>query len=89
MDRLNIVVNKLREVREQRHVLLKRFQDELEKEDKEALAAGQDDADIIGEFRGSELNLMSAIKKKLDARYGKLVCITYFIDLYTITMYLN
>lgn len=76
LDRLNVVINKLREVREQRKNFLLGLRNEMEKEDKDAVVSGQVDIDVLGEFQGSEVNLMSAIKKKLDVRYGKLVCMT-------------
>lgn len=78
LDRLNLVVDKMREVREQRHTLLLQLRDEMDKEDAEA--AGQDDIDILGDLKGSEDEILVAIKKKLDDRYGKLVSIYYKND---------
>lgn len=73
LDRLNMVVGKMKEVREQRQTLLSRLREEMNREDKEAAAAGQEDADILGELRGSDVDVMVAVKKKLDDRYGNLV----------------
>lgn len=80
LDRLKLVVDKMREVREQRHALLLRLREEMDKEDKDAEAAGQDDIDILGDLKGSEDEILVAIKKKLDDRYGKLVRIYYKND---------
>lgn len=82
LDRLNMVVGKMKEVREQRQTLLSRLRDEMNREDKEAAATGQDDADILGEqLRGSDVDVTVAVKKKLDDRYGNLVRINmnYYI----------
>lgn len=70
LDRLNMVVGMMQEVREQRQMLLTRLREEMDKEDKNAKAVGQDDADVLG----SEDNVMEAVTKKLDERYGNLVC---------------
>jgi len=80
LDRLNMVVGKMKEVREQRQTLLSRLRDEMNQEDKEAAATGQEDADILGEqLRGLDVDV--AVKKKLDDRYGNLVRINmiYYI----------
>jgi len=68
-----MVVGKMKEVREQRQTLLSRLREEMNREDKEAAAAGQEDADILGELRGSDVDVTVAVKKKLDDRYGNLV----------------
>ncbi|XP_027845720.2 uncharacterized protein LOC114126045 isoform X3 [Aphis gossypii] len=73
LDRLNMVVSKMKEVREQRQTLLTLLQDEMNREDKEAAAAGQDDAEFLGELGGCNVDVMSAVKKRLKERYGKLV----------------
>lgn len=73
LDRLNVVVDKLQEVRSQRQILLSRLKNEMDQEEKIAATAGQDDADILGELRGTDIDIKSAIQKKLDVRYGKLV----------------
>jgi len=73
LDRLNMVVRKMKEVREQRQTLLSRLRDEMNREDKDAAAAGQEDANMLGELRGSEVDVTMAVKKKLDDRYGNLV----------------
>lgn len=75
LDRLNIVVEKMREVKEQRQTLLIRLRDEMDKEDRNALLTGQDDTDVLGEIRGSEEDITEAVKKKLNDLYGNLVCI--------------
>lgn len=72
LDRLNFVVNKLHEVRSQRRVLLSQLKNEMEQEEKNSTVAGQDDAAILGELRGSNID-KSAITKKLDHKYGKMV----------------
>lgn len=74
LDRLNLVVGKLQEVREQRQALLDRLRDEMDREDAEAIAIGKDDADILGELRCTDVDITVAVKKKLDERYGNLVC---------------
>lgn len=73
LDRLNVVVNKLHEVRNQRRVLLSQLKDDMDQEEKNSTVAGQDDAAILGEIRGSNIDIKSAIIKKLDHQYGKLV----------------
>lgn len=75
LDRLNMVVEKMQEVKEQRRALLARLRGEMDKEDRNAVAAGQDDADILGESRGSEEDITVVVKKKLNDLYGNLVCI--------------
>lgn len=76
LDRLKMVVDKMEEVREQRQTLLSRLRDEMDREDKDAAAAGQDDSDVLVELRGSNLDVSKAVKKKLDDRYGTIVRIT-------------
>jgi len=78
LDRLNMVVGKMKLVRDQRQTLLTRLRDEMNREDKEAAAAGQEDVDMLGELRGSEVDVTVAIKKKLDDRYGNLVRINIY-----------
>jgi len=82
LDRLNMVVGKMKEVREQRQTLLSRLRDEMNREDKEAAAAGQEDADILGELRGSEIDATVVVKKKLDDRYGNLVRINKYYNIF-------
>jgi len=93
LDRLNMVVGKMKEVREQRQTLLSRLRDEMNREDKEAAAAGLEDADILGELRGSDIDVTVAVKKKLDDRYGNLVRINMyyyiFINTSIISIQLN
>lgn len=85
LDRLNMVVSKMKEVREQRQTLLIQLQDEMNQEDKEAAAAGQDDAEFLGELGGCKVDVMVAVKKRLKERYGKLVriimCYYNFINI--------
>jgi len=66
-----MVIGKMQEVRDQRHVLLNQFQEEIDREDKEAEAAGQDDTDVLR--GGSEVDIDAAVKIKLNDRYGRLV----------------
>lgn len=73
LDRLNVVVNKLQEVRDQRQLLLSRLKDEMDQEEKIIGGTGQEDVSILGDLRGSDIDIKSAVKKKLDARYGQLV----------------
>lgn len=86
LDRLNMVVNKMQEVREQRQILLSRLREKMNQEDKDAAAAGQDDSDVLGEVRGSKVDVMAVVTKKLNDRYGNLVCISTF---YHTTMVIN
>lgn len=69
------------EVREQRQTLLSRLQEKMNQEDRDAAAAGQDDSDVLGEVRGSKDDVMAVVAKKLNNRYGNLVC-TYKYLLY-------
>lgn len=71
-----MVVSKMKEVREQRQTLLTLLRDEMNREDKEAAAAGLDDVEFLGELGGCKVDVMSAVKKRLEERYGKLVRIT-------------
>lgn len=76
LDRLNMVVGKMKEVREQRQTLLSQLRNKMNQEDKDAAAAGQDDADILG----TEVDVIVAVKKKLDDWYGNVVCMkTYYL----------
>lgn len=81
-DRLNIVVAKMREVREQRQILVSRLQEKMNQEDRDAIAAGQDDSDVLGELRGSKVDVMAVVAKKLNDRYGNLVCTYKYLLLY-------
>lgn len=78
LDRLNLVVGMMKEVREQRQMLLTRLREEMDKEDKNAKAVGQDDTDVLG----SEDNVMEAVTKKLDERYGNLVCMIILYNIF-------
>lgn len=74
LDRLNMVVGKLQEVRDQRQALLAQLRNEMDQEDAEAIAMGKDDADVLGELRGNEVDIKVAVKNKIEERYGNLVC---------------
>lgn len=90
LDRLKMVVDKMQEVRKQRKILLSRLRDEMDREDKDAAAAGQDDSDVLVEVRGSNLDVSMAVKKKLDDRYGTTVGTNKcFHSLYYITYLCN
>lgn len=69
MDRLNMIINKVKEVREQRLTLFSRLKDEMERDD---------GSDVLRDERlESEVDVIAKLKKKLDGRYGKLVRITH------------
>lgn len=74
MDRLNLIINKVQEVREQRLTLCSRLKDEMEQEEKNADVVEKDNSDVLEEERReSEVDFIAKLKKKLDCRYGKLV----------------
>lgn len=82
LDRLNMVVAKMQEVREQRQILLSRLQEKLNQEERDAAAAGQDDSDVLGEVRGSKVDVLAVVVKKLNDQYGNLVCSYRYFLLY-------
>lgn len=75
LDRLNLVANKLQEVREQRHTLLAKLQEDMNQEDIDAMTIGKDDVDVLRELRGYEddKNDQESFKHTLEDRYGLLV----------------
>lgn len=81
MDRLVHVVGKMREMRDQRRMLIGRLREEMEKEDAEDAQSGQlpaqDDVDLLRELGNGRVSAADAAsaKRRLDARYGELVSI--------------
>lgn len=76
LDRLRLVIGKMQEVREQRHALLAQLKEKMDQEDKDAASAGLDDSDVLGDLKGSKVDIEAVAKKKLNQRYGSLVRIS-------------
>lgn len=71
LERLNLVVKKMEEVREQRHMLLSQFREEMNRDNR--VVEEQDNLDILGDLKGTKDEVVAAIRNKLNVRHGNLV----------------